>query len=212
MANVKRYTTNNNVKLSDHFSSNEFRCHDGSSEILIDNDLIPVLERFRQYVEAPVGFNSAYRTPSYNKKVGGATHSYHIYGRAVDIPFKSSYKNLTSRDLMCSFFNTLGVKGIIRYGSFIHVDTRTSTYHASNTGVHLNYGKVNIPFRSTLRVGSKGVDVGIVQYKLKMLGYNVGNADMSFGEQTKNAVIAFQRNNGLSQDGIVGVNTWRRLF
>lgn len=214
MANVKVYSKSKqgNVQLSNNFKVREFACNDGSDEIKIDLDLIPLIQRFREYVESGVGFNSAYRTPSYNKRVGGASQSYHIYGRALDIPFSSSYKYLTSVDKMCSFFNSLGLKGIIKYGTFIHVDTRTTKYHANSNGKSLTYGRVNIPFRSTLRNGSKGIDVGIMQYKLNMLGYSCGNADMSFGSGTERAVKTFQRDKGLVVDGLVGPATWGELF
>lgn len=59
-----------NIKLSEHFSLFEFASHDGADEILVDLSLIPIVERFRQYVEASVPLNSAYRTISYNKKIG----------------------------------------------------------------------------------------------------------------------------------------------
>lgn len=214
MANVKTYSKSKdgNIKLSENFSVKEFACKDGSDTIKIDLDLIPLIQRFRNYVETGVYFNSAYRTPSYNKKVGGATNSYHVKGQALDIPFLNSYKYLTSRDKMCAFFNTLGVKGIIIYPTFIHVDTRTSKYHADNNGNYKTFGKVHIPFKQTLKRGSNNVDVGIVQYKLKMLGYDVGNADMVYGENTELSVRKFQSNNGLSADGVVGEKTWNKLF
>lgn len=212
MANVKTYYKSNNVKLSEHFKVSEFACKDGTNKLLLDMDLIPVLERFREYVEAGVTINSAYRTSSYNKKVGGASNSYHLYGRALDIPFKGSYKYLTNVNKMCAFFNSLGLKGIIKYGTFVHIDTRPNKYHATNTGVAQSYGKVNIPFRKTLSKGSKGVDVGVVQFKLNSLGYNCGNADMTFGANTETAVRTFQKAKGLKVDGIVGSATWNKLF
>lgn len=214
MANVKTYSKSKdgNIKLSENFCVREFACKDGSDTIKIDLDLIPLIQRFRNYVEAGVYFNSAYRTPSYNKKVGGATNSYHVKGQALDIPFLNSYKYLTSREKMCAFFNTLGVKGIIIYPTFIHVDTRTSKYHADNNGNYKTFGKVHIPFKQTLKRGSNNVDVGIVQYKLKMLGYDVGNADMVYGGNTELSVRKFQSNNGLSADGVVGEKTWNKLF
>ena len=46
-----------------------------------------------------------------------------------------------------------------------------------------------------------------VQARLNKLGYNAGAADGIFGKRTYNAVVAFQRANGLSVDGIVGKNT-----
>lgn len=214
MANVKTYSKskNGNLKLSENFCVKEFACKDGSDTIKIDLDLIPLVQRFRNYVETGVYFNSAYRTPSYNKKVGGATNSYHVKGQALDIPFLNSYKYLTSREKMCAFFNTLGVKGIIIYPTFIHVDTRTTKYHADNNGNYKTFGKVHIPFKQTLKRGSNNVDVGIVQYKLKMLGYNVGNADMLYGGKTELSVRKFQSNNNLKVNGVVEETTWNKLF
>lgn len=214
MANVKTYSKskNGNLKLSENFCVKEFACKDGSDTLKIDLDLIPLIQRFRNYVETGVYFNSAYRTPSYNKKVGGATNSYHVKGQALDIPFLNSYKYLTSREKMCAFFNTLGVKGIITYPTFIHVDTRTTKYHADNNGNYKTFGKVHIPFKQTLKRGSNNVDVGIVQYKLKMLGYDVGNADMLYGGKTELSVRKFQSNNNLKVNGVVEETTWNKLF
>lgn len=211
MSNVVTLNRNSG-KVSSNFKASEFACNDGSSTLLLDKDILPILERFREYVESPVTINSAYRTKSYNSKVGGARNSYHLYGRAFDIPFKSSYKYLTSVDKMCDFFNTLGLKGIIKYPTFVHIDTRTSKYHANNSGKTLSFGTVNIPFKGNLKNGSKNIYVGIMQYKLKMLGYNIGNADNVFGTKTEKSVKEFQRKNNLAVDGICGKNTWSKLF
>ena len=51
-----------------------------------------------------------------------------------------------------------------------------------------------------------------MQYKLKMLGYAVGNADMIFGSNTEKAVRGLQKDKGLAVDGICGKNTWAKLF
>lgn len=211
MANVIQ-TNRNAGKVSEHFEAKEFACKDGSNSLLLDKDILPILERFREYVETPVTINSAYRTKSWNKVQGGASNSYHLYGRAFDIPFKSSYKYLTSVNKMCDFFNTLGLKGIIKYSTFVHIDTRTSKYHANNSGQTLSFGTVNIPFKGNLKNGSKNIYVGIMQYKLKMLGYNIGNVDNVFGTKTEESVRKFQENNSLAVDGICGKNTWSKLF
>ncbi|NJD02412.1 MAG: LysM peptidoglycan-binding domain-containing protein [Ruminiclostridium sp.] len=59
-----------------------------------------------------------------------------------------------------------------------------------------------------LNIGSTGPDVKLVQSLLNRIGYNAGPVDGYFGSTTRQAVIAFQRNNGLTPDGIVGPTTW----
>ena len=57
-----------------------------------------------------------------------------------------------------------------------------------------------------------GPRVKQIQQKLNDLGYNVGQVDDRFGYLTYQAVQAFQKNNGLKVDGIVGPDTWAKLF
>ncbi|HZK71766.1 MAG TPA: N-acetylmuramoyl-L-alanine amidase [Clostridia bacterium] len=62
-----------------------------------------------------------------------------------------------------------------------------------------------------LKVGSRGPEVENLQIDLTKLGYDTKGTDGIFGNNTKIAVIAFQADHKLSQDGIVGVNTQRFL-
>ncbi len=57
------------------------------------------------------------------------------------------------------------------------------------------------------RYGSRGEEVRRIQSKLKELGYYTGAVDGIFGSKTQSAVKAFQRNCGLSVDGIAGPKT-----
>lgn len=50
-----------------------------------------------------------------------------------------------------------------------------------------------------------------VQQKLKELGYYKGSVDGVFGQGTRGAVIAFQKENGLTADGIVGEKTAKAM-
>lgn len=60
--------------------------------------------------------------------------------------------------------------------------------------------------------GSRGEDVRKIQETLKLLGYSAGQIDSVFGQNTRSAVIAFQLGNELNGDGIVGPQTWKKLF
>ena len=64
---------------------------------------------------------------------------------------------------------------------------------------------------AVLKQGSKGGEVKEVQRRLKQWGYYSGEPDGIFGAGTKEAVIAFQKKNGLTADGIVGAGTYRAL-
>ncbi len=64
---------------------------------------------------------------------------------------------------------------------------------------------------AVLRQGSRGNEVKEVQRRLKQWGYYSGSVDGIFGAGTKSAVIAFQRKNGLTADGIVGKATYKAL-
>ena len=69
------------------------------------------------------------------------------------------------------------------------------------------------PSLPTLRKGSKGDSVVMLQQKLLSLGYDLGSwgADGSFGNATEKAVKAFQKDAGLTVDGVVGSKTWEAL-
>lgn len=58
----------------------------------------------------------------------------------------------------------------------------------------------------------RGEDVKQCQERLIVKGYNPGTADGVFGKKTRDAVIAFQKANGLEADGIVGQKTWGKLW
>ena len=62
-----------------------------------------------------------------------------------------------------------------------------------------------------LKVGSCGKGVEALQERLSGLGYRVGAIDGKFGELTADAVVAFQRRNGIDMTGIVTKKLWQQM-
>ena len=71
---------------------------------------------------------------------------------------------------------------------------------------------MNDTANNSLVLGSSGGEVEDVQKQLKELLYYTGLTDGIFDTNVQNAVKAFQKNNGLTADGIVGTKTWDLLF
>lgn len=63
----------------------------------------------------------------------------------------------------------------------------------------------------TLRLGSTGADVELLQLALLRAGFDPGDIDGIFGSRTQNALIQYQQSAGLSADGIAGPQTWNSL-
>lgn len=64
----------------------------------------------------------------------------------------------------------------------------------------------------TLKSGSKGNDVRLLQGMLYCRGFNPNGVDGIFGSGTTAAVKKFQTSNGLTPDGIAGANTMYALY
>lgn len=107
--------------ISKNFRVREFRCQDGSDVVFIESDLVDILQKIRDHFGKAVMINSAFRTFSHNKKVGGATYSQHLYGTAADIKVSG-----VTASAVADFAETLmpNTGGIGRYSTFTHVDVR----------------------------------------------------------------------------------------
>ena len=69
-----------------------------------------------------------------------------------------------------------------------------------------------VAFKKQLKYESKGEAVKQVQRRLTELGYYEGNISGNFLGHTRNAVKAFQKQNALEADGVIGEITWNTLF
>lgn len=72
-------------RCSPHFRFHELASK-GNGWIELHRALVRGLERYRDALGGPVAIVSGYRDPAYNKRVGGASNSQHLYGNAADIP------------------------------------------------------------------------------------------------------------------------------
>jgi len=61
------------------------------------------------------------------------------------------------------------------------------------------------------KYGSRGNEVREIQRRLKNWDYYNGSVDGIFGTKTKQAVIKFQKRNGLTADGIAGKKTLQKM-
>lgn len=102
--------------LSPHFSRVEFDCHDGQLAHPAP-ELIAALERLRHLCgDRPMRIVSGYRDVEYNRAIGGAPSSQHLYNRAADI--RSGYARYDQA--LKAGFTGIGTCN----GWVVHVDVR----------------------------------------------------------------------------------------
>lgn len=123
---VKKYSRKDDGEkyISPNFKVREFACKDGSDVILIDDALPRILQKIREYYNKPVTIVSGYRTPAYNKKVGGVTHSQHMKGTAADIIVKGISPAQVFADIDGGRIFGPHAGGLGKYQGFTHVDVR----------------------------------------------------------------------------------------
>ena len=222
---IKTYKRGDSTKLSANFRVSEFLCHGSGccTEGKVDEKLVEILQRIRDHFGKPVHISSAYRCPAWNKKVGGVSRSYHLSGQAADIKVDD-----TAPAEVAKYAESIGVLGIGLYetdsdGHFVHVDTRTtkSFWYGQKGEKHTTFGGAKettttkgdytVEMRK-LKKGCTGEDVRALQILLNGRGCSCGSADGSFGTKTENAVKAYQKKTGLTQDGIAGEKTMGSLL
>lgn len=119
--------SNISYPVSDHFTLGEVVHSVTASQSGLDNcprvcDLLcaftfarTVLEPLRSFLGRPIYVSSWFRCSALNVKVGGVSGSYHMFGRAVDIPASPSEISLIN-----SWCRDNKVKCIL-YPTFVHV-------------------------------------------------------------------------------------------
>ena len=132
---------------------------------------------------------------------GHGQQSQHYAGVSFDVGQRLSQ---SQRNQIYRVANNLGVWGYVEPLSmtptWVHFDRR---YGRGACSPGSGY--------PTLRMGDTSTYVIILQDALNALGYDTKYLDGIFGRKTEVALMNYQRNNGLTADGICGCNTWRKL-
>lgn len=146
MLNIKVY----DGQITENFNISEFKCR-ANGEVIINAAVIDHIQRlqvFRAWYNRPIKVNSGYRTPEYNKKIGGATKSFHMKGIATDIALPQEFYSF-SKERQNEFLNNIKNKwlelckgvglggGVGFYDTFIHLDSRPKGNY--KTGVYSHW-------------------------------------------------------------------------
>lgn len=118
-----------------------------------------------------------------------------INGHYADMRFRG-HKEVAAK--ACPVFDYKAVLGLTHGGHMAGKDADAGTGH----GDSYEYG--------TIRIFDRGPAVVELQRALNRTGAYL-TIDGLFGQATRSAVKAFQSNNSLTVDGIVGPQTWRTL-
>ena len=116
-------------QMSKNFKKSEFKCRDGTSvpDEYMDNleELVENLQIIRDHINVPMHIISGYRSPKYNRRIGGARKSQHMKAKAADIVVKS-LKPTELREIIINLIKEGKIKkgGVGLYRSFVHYDTR----------------------------------------------------------------------------------------
>ena len=238
---INTYKKVNRTSLSANFKSNEFACKGKGccSTVLVDDRLVEFCQKIRGHFGAAVTINSGYRCQKHNKAVGGSSGSYHTKGQAADIVVKGVKPAEVAK--YAESIGLLGI-GLYEDsdGNFVHIDTRTkksfwyghkqekrTTFGGENAVKIWQKAAVSDGFKLTIdgiwgreceAVAKQAVcQKRVIGYKNQSLTKIAQNAvgvtaDGKYGKDTKAAVIAYQKANGLVADGVVGYNTWKKIL
>jgi hypothetical protein len=120
---IKTYKKGDDQKISANFRAREFDCQGRGccSTTPIDEKLVDYLQQIRTHFGKPV-YVTAYRCKTHNARVpNAAPNSYHCYGQAADFHIDG-----VAPAEIAKYAESIGIKGIGLYDTFVHIDTRTS--------------------------------------------------------------------------------------
>lgn len=126
------------MKLTENFTINEFASKDGKPfplQVIENLKFLSVqLQTIRNEINKPIIINSGYRSPEHNRKIGGASNSYHVKGMAVDF-WVDGIEPIQLYQLIESLIKQGKIVqgGLGLYNSWVHYDTRGFKARWDNT-------------------------------------------------------------------------------
>lgn len=211
-------------------------------DTIIDLEMVDILQEIRNHFGKAVTVNSGYRCKVHNKNVGGAAKSKHLSGMAADIvvsgvePIEvAKYAesigvkgiglyswgcHIDSRDTK-GFWYSASQEPRTTFGGVPEVSISVSEWQKAAVADGFKFPKYGCDGKwgSECEVVAKKVvcKKRVLSYKYcsltKLIQRVVGvTADGKFGSGTKAAVVIWQKEHGLTADGEVGRNTWKKLL
>lgn len=123
-------STDGALYVAPNFQVKEFACPDGSDVVVIHPFIPHICQLVRNKFNMPFSPNSAYRTVTHNKSIGGVNKSNHIYGRAVDIPAKNGVTPKQLYDYVDTLFGNWGEIGIYTWGIHVGIQDKKERFTA----------------------------------------------------------------------------------
>lgn len=216
--NMKFYASKGKaVQLSKNFKSTEFDCNGKGccNTTPIDMNLVEILQNVRDHFGVSVHLNCGYRCPAHNAKISGASKaSKHMEGIAADIVVKGVHPMRVARYIKTipGFAGRVGCYTWDDKGSgFVHVDVRGTNSCGIYTENNVQYDSI-ASFNVSVRKGSKGRIVKVVQRKLQTAGFYSGDIDGSCGSETEDAIEAWNKAHVRYDDKVWGPKCWEEAF
>ena len=128
------------MKLTPNFSLHEFKCRDGTEvpkEYMANvQELAENLQVLRDHIQKPIIVISGYRSPDYNKKIGGARRSQHMSANAGDIIVNGMSPDEVKAEIVQLIKDGKMKKGGVGlYTTFTHYDVRGFNRRWYGTGI-----------------------------------------------------------------------------
>lgn len=212
------------MKISKHYRVGQLWLNLRTPTLKIAPELMDAIEMFVQHFKKPLKFiteNSIYCLKSEQTH---SPNSYHYTGEAIDFYIDGC----TPLELAQFAEKNPNIRGIGIYRGWdhknqesekppvarhIHMDVRKSMYRYWDMKANGNlvksagFGGVVYNFKQ----GEVSPAIILIQRELNNHGYNCGNPDGSFGNNTKTQLSEFQADNNVTNDGVYGIGTNKYL-